>query len=174
MSDLFHEAVPLEYIQRVFAVMVRASQHTFQILTKRPERALQVADVLPWPPNIWMGTSVENALYVHRVHTLRKIGAAVRFLSVEPLLGPIRRLPLEGIHWVIVGGESGPGARPMDAAWVESIRDQCLASEVAFYFKQWGGIQKKRTGRCIAGRTWDEMPKTRRESECQAGLITMA
>ncbi len=175
MSDLFHEGVAAEFIRRIFDVMVRAPQHTFQILTKRPERALELAGGLPWPENVWMGTSVENAMYVHRVLTLRKIeGARVRFLSVEPLLGPIRRLPLEGIHWVIVGGESGPGARAMEAEWVESIREQCLARGVAFFFKQWGGVQKNRTGRCINGRTWDDMPSLVKGSECQANLATMA
>lgn len=159
MSDLFHEGVPTEFVHRVFNVMNECPQHTFQVLTKRPERVLEMHESLPWANNIWMGTSVENAIYVHRIHTLRKVRAKVRFLSCEPLLGPLNRLPLEGIHWVIVGGESGPGARPMEATWVERIRDQCVEKGVAFFFKQWGGVQKKRTGRRLGRRTWDEMPE---------------
>lgn len=159
MSDLFHDAVPLEFIQKVFAVMERCPWHQFQVLTKRPERAVEVAAELPWPSNVWVGTSVENALYTHRAETLRKVPAHVRFLSVEPLLGRIRRLPLEGIHWVIVGGESGPGARPIDPEWVTEIRDRCIRFGVAFFFKQWGGAQKCRTGRELDGRTWDQMPE---------------
>jgi protein gp37 len=158
MSDLFQEGIPLDFIRKVFDVMTQASQHTFQILTKRPEIALKHAEHLPWPANVWMGTSVENALYVHRVRTLQSIPAKVRFLSVEPLLGPIVRLPLSKIHWVIVGGESGPGARPMEATWVRQIRDKCLAMGVPFFFKQWGGTNKKKTGRLLDGRTWDTMP----------------
>ncbi len=158
MSDLFHEEVPLAFIQRIFAVMVEASRHQFQILTKRPEVALEYADELPWPENVWLGVSVENALYTHRVQTLAKIPAKVRFLSVEPLLGPIPRLPLRGVHWVIVGGESGPGARPMKERWVTQIRDRCRASNVPFFFKQWGGVSKSRGGRTLDGRTWDDFP----------------
>lgn len=158
MSDLFHKDVPIEFIQRVFAVMKRASQHQFQVLTKRPEIALAHAEHLPWPENVWLGTSVESALYVHRIRTLRAIPARIRFLSVEPLLGPIPRLPLQGIHWVIVGGESGPGARPMEAEWVRQIRDRCAAQDVPFFFKQWGGVNKKRTGRQLDGCTWNEQP----------------
>ncbi|MCX5689119.1 MAG: phage Gp37/Gp68 family protein [Planctomycetota bacterium] len=158
MSDLFHAKVPVEFIERVFAVMQECRQHTFQVLTKRPERALELADRLPWPTNVWMGTSVENALYVHRVHILSEIPAKVRFLSCEPLLGPLRKLPLAAIHWVIAGGESGPGARPMEAEWVEEIRDQCIEAKVAFFFKQWGGVRKSQTGRTLGGRTWDEVP----------------
>lgn len=173
MSDLFHEKVPLTFIQQVFAVMESCPQHQFQVLTKRPERALELSGELSWPSNVWMGASVENALYVHRVHTLRKIPAAIRFLSVEPLIGPIRKLPLTGIHWVIVGGESGPGARPMEHEWVTDIRDQCTRAGVAFFFKQWGGIRKCDTGRELNGRTWDEMP-TRGESECRVSLSTTA
>ena len=164
MSDLFHADVPVEYIQRVFAVMGECPQHQFQVLTKRPERALELSAQLPWPVNVWMGTSVENALYTHRIKTLREIPAKIRFLSCEPLLGPIARLPLEGIHWVIVGGESGPGARPMEAGWVEQIRDRCVERGVAFFFKQWGGVQKKKAGRILELRTWDEMPPTERHS----------
>lgn len=158
MSDLFHKDVPLEYIQRCFAVMQEASQHTFQVLTKRPERVAELNRDLPWPKNLWMGTSVESADYLDRIRSLQKISAKIRFLSVEPLLGPIPRLPLRRIHWVIVGGESGPGARPMRPEWVRDIRDQCIAKAVAFFFKQWGGVNKKRTGRTLDGRTWDEMP----------------
>jgi protein gp37 len=158
MSDLFHADVPPSFIRSVFEVMEDCQQHTFQVLTKRPERALALASQLPWPKNIWMGTSVENAVYVHRIHTLRRVPAQTRFLSCEPLLGPLNRLPLSGIHWVIAGGESGPGSRTMDPEWVERIRDQCIERGVAFFFKQWGGIQKHKTGRELGGRTWDELP----------------
>ncbi|HEX8342850.1 MAG TPA: phage Gp37/Gp68 family protein [Tepidisphaeraceae bacterium] len=158
MSDLFHPDVPLDYIQRVFAVMNKCPQHTFQVLTKRPEVAAAFSEDLDWTGNIWMGTSVENALVSHRVRSLQEIPAAVRFLSVEPLIGPLPRLPLTGIHWVIVGGESGPGARPMDPQWVRAIRDRCVAQDVPFFFKQWGGVQKKKAGRILDGRPWDEMP----------------
>ncbi len=159
MSDLFHEGVPSEFIRAVFDVMADCSQHTFQVLTKRPERALAMADQLPWPENVWLGTSVETADYVHRVRTLQRLTrTAVRFLSCEPLLGPLRRLPLKGIDWVIVGGESGPGARPMQREWVLQIKRQCRQRDVAFFFKQWGGINKKATGRTLNGRTWDELP----------------
>jgi protein gp37 len=163
MSDLFHKDVPLEHIQRCFAVMQQASQHTFQVLTKRPERVAEIARQLPWPRNVWMGTSVENADYVWRVHELAEVPARIRFLSVEPLLGPIPRLPLSGVHWVIVGGESGPGARPMREEWVLRIRDRCRKFGVPFFFKQWGGVHKSRTGRILDGRTWNEMPTTNGE-----------
>lgn len=159
MSDLFHEGVPLEFIQRVFAVMKECPQHQFQVLTKRPERTLAVAGELEWPENVWMGTSVENAMYLHRVLSLRDVPAAVKFLSCEPLIGPLPKLPLGDIDWVIVGGESGPGARPMERGWVRQIRDRCLAHSVPFFFKQWGGVQKSATGRRLDGRTWDEMPR---------------
>jgi protein gp37 len=158
MSDLFHKDVPVEYIKKVFGVMEQASQHTYQVLTKRPERAGELADQLPWPDNVWMGTSIESIEYVWRARELKNVPAKVRFLSVEPLLGPIARLPLRGIHWVIVGGESGPGARPMEIEWARQIRDQCVAKGVPFFFKQWGGTNKKRAGRMLDGRTWDEMP----------------
>jgi len=164
MSDLFHKDVPSEFVRRVFDVMAECPQHDFQVLTKRPERALELSPLLePWPENVWMGTSVESAIYVHRVRTLRDIPARVRFLSCEPLIGPIPRLPLEGIHWVIVGGESGPGARPMERDWATQIRDRCLTAGVPFFFKQWGGVQKSRTGRRLDRRTWDEMP-------CEVGI----
>jgi protein gp37 len=158
MSDLFHKDVPLDYIKRCFAVMEEASQHTFQVLTKRPERVAEIGADLPWPTNVWMGTSIENADYLWRVRSLREVPAQIRFLSVEPLLGPMPRLPLKGIHWVIVGGESGPGARPMKVEWVRQIREQCVSLGVPFFFKQWGGTNKKRTGRTLDGQTWDEMP----------------
>lgn len=158
MSDLFHKEVPLEFIRRVFDTMERASQHQFQVLTKRPERVAELSSLLPWPSNVWMGTSVENERYTHRIDLLRQSDAQTRFLSLEPLLGPLLKLDLENIHWVIVGGESGPGARAMDAAWVVNIRAQCAAQGVPFFFKQWGGVNKKRTGRLLEGRTWDEMP----------------
>jgi protein gp37 len=159
MSDLFHEDVPLEYISRVFDVMRRAHWHRFQVLTKRADRLAVLDPELAWSENVWMGVSVENAAYVHRIGDLRRTRARVRFLSLEPLLGPLPELDLEGIDWVIVGGESGPGARPMEATWVTELRDQCRSAAVAFFFKQWGGINKKRTGRVLDGRTWDEMPR---------------
>lgn len=158
MSDLFHEDVPDEYVLRVFDVMRRAPQHKFQLLTKRAERMAQLAASIRIPDHVWMGVSVESAKYAERIDELRKVKAKVRFLSVEPLLGPIPRMNLRGIHWVIVGGESGPRARPMEAEWVRTIRDQCIASEVPFFFKQWGGVRKHTTGRMLDGRTWDEMP----------------
>jgi protein gp37 len=158
MSDLFHPQVPFEFIEEVFQVMNDLPQHTFQILTKRPEIAAEYGPHLNWAGNIWMGTSVENALVLHRVRDLCRVKAQVRFLSLEPLLGPLPRLPLRDIHWVIVGGESGPGARPVEERWVRQIRDRCIAQRVPFFFKQWGGVQKKRTGRLLDGRAWDEMP----------------
>ena len=160
MSDLFHKDVPTEFIVRCFSVMAEASQHTFQVLTKRPERAAAMAGMLPWPDNVWMGTSVENADYSTRIELLRKTPAAIRFLSLEPLLGPIPRLSLRGIDWVIVGGESAPGARPVEAEWVVQIRDRCLRYDVPFFFKQWGGVQKSRAGRELDGRAWSQMPIT--------------
>jgi protein gp37 len=159
MSDLFHKDVPLDYIQQAFSVMRMADWHQYQVLTKRAERLEDLSHYLPWAPQIWMGVSIESAGYVERIGHLRKSGACVKFLSLEPLLGPLRKLNLSGIDWVIVGGESGPGARPMDPSWVADIRDQCLRAGVAFFFKQWGGVNKKRTGRTIEGRTWDEMPE---------------
>jgi protein gp37 len=159
MSDLFHEEVPLEFIQNVFQVMRRAHWHTYQILTKRSGRLLELDMQLDWPPHVWMGVTVESADYTHRIDHLRRTRAAVRFLSVEPLLGPIPRLDLGGIHWVVVGGESGPGARPMSPEWVTSVREQCRKASVPFFFKQWGGVNKKKAGRSLEGRTWDEMPE---------------
>jgi protein gp37 len=158
MSDLFHDDVPLPFILKVFSVMNRASWHQFQILTKRAERLAELSARLPWTPNIWMGVSVENAAYTKRMDSLRQTGAFVKFLSIEPLIGPVGRLNLADIDWVIVGGESGPGARGMKRAWVTDIRRQCRAAKVAFFFKQWGGVNKKRTGRMLDGRTYNEMP----------------
>lgn len=164
MSDLFHEAIPVEFIQRLFDVMNRADWHLFQILTKRAERLAELSPLLPWAENIWMGVTVENAGVAGRIDCLRECGAATKFLSLEPLLGPLPDLELSGIDWVIAGGESGPGARPMQAAWVEDIRDQCLSADVPFFFKQWGGVNKKKAGRLLNGRTWDEMPPLRRNA----------
>ncbi len=160
MSDLFHEAVPAEFIARVFDVMNRCPQHTFQVLTKRSFLASTMAPRLRWTPNIWMGTSVEDARVSHRIEHLRRVPAAVRFLSFEPLLGPLGDAELGGIDWVIVGGESGPGARPMQSDWVREIRERCAASGAAFFFKQWGGVNKARSGRVLDGRTWDAMPRS--------------
>lgn len=158
MSDLFHPAVPDDYIHSIFAVMRQASWHTFQVLTKRSERLCQLAQQLTWPPNVWQGVSVENARYLFRVKHLQNVPAAVRFLSVEPLLGPISALPLGGISWVIVGGESGPKHRLVDPLWVREIRDQCIQEGVAFFFKQWGGRRPKSGGRSLDGREWNQMP----------------
>ncbi len=161
MSDLFHHDVPVSFIQDVFTVMAKAHWHTFQVLTKRSSRLRALDALLSWPPNVWMGVSVENERYVDRIDDLRATGAAIKFLSCEPLLGPLPDLNLDGIDWVIVGGESGPGARPMDVHWVRHIRDQCLAAGVPFFFKQWGGTNKKRAGRMLDGRLWNEMPSLR-------------
>ncbi len=158
MSDLFHKDVPLDYIQQVFDVMSRAHWHRFQVLTKRADRLEELSPYLNWAPNIWMGVSVESEKYVDRIDYLRRTGAKTKFLSLEPLLGPLNDLDLSGIDWAIVGGESGFGARPMLVDWVTSIRDQCLDAGVAFFFKQWGGVQKKRNGRTLDNRTWDDMP----------------
>jgi len=158
MSDLFHEEVPLEFIQRVFDVMQQAGWHQFQVLTKRSRRLRDLASELSWPPNVWMGVSIEDDRYVFRADDLRQTPAQIKFLSLEPLIGPVPSLSIEGIDWVIVGGESGPGARPMEETWVTDIRDRCLAAGVPFFFKQWGGFNKKRAGRLLQGRTWDELP----------------
>ena len=152
MSDLFHPDVPVAYIQRVFLVMEKASWHNFQLLTKRSERLLELAHLLPWPENVWIGVSVENSEYAYRINHLRSVPAAVRFLSVEPMLGPINRYSLNEIDWVIVGGESGPRARPMEKEWVIKIRDKCIARGVPFFFKQWGGTRKTKTGRKLEGK----------------------
>ena len=159
MSDLFHKNVPTEFIQKVFRVMHQAHWHTFQVLTKRPERLKQISSKLSWSPNIWMGVSVEMEKFVDRIDDLRKSDAHIKFLSLEPLLGPLPHLDLKYINWVIVGGESGPGARPMDGSWVLDIKKQCSKAKIPFFFKQWGGVWKKRNGRLLQGRTWDQMPK---------------
>lgn len=159
MSDLFHEKVPLEFIQRVFATMRACPQHQFQVLTKRAHRLTELSSSLSWPRNVWMGVSVENQAYAFRAELLREVPAKIRFLSVEPLIGPIPKLPLKGIHWVIVGGESGPGARPMKPEWVTEIHAQCTRAKTPFFFKQWGGVRKHETGRTLNGRTFDEMPR---------------
>ncbi len=158
MSDLFHDDIPLAYIQRVFATMRDCPHHTFQVLTKRGERLAELAPQLPWPSNVWMGVSVEDARVLGRMRDLQRVPAAVRFLSLEPLIGPLDALPLDGIHWVIVGGESGPRARPMRKEWVTSIFRQCRVAGVPFFFKQWGGVRKDLTGRQLNGRTYSEMP----------------
>ncbi len=158
MSDLFHEKVPLDFIQHVFHTMERCPEHTFQILTKRSKRLAELANRLPWPNNVWMGVTVEDSQTIARVYDLQRVPAAVRFLSCEPLIGPIDELALNGIHWVIVGGESGPGARPIKQEWVESILSQCRDVGVPFFFKQWGGVRKGLAGRKLHGRTYDEMP----------------
>jgi protein gp37 len=159
MSDLFHDRVPLDYIQSVFRVMNEADWHQYQVLTKRAERLEAIAGELPWAPHIWMGVSVESKDYLWRIDHLRRTKAQVKFLSIEPLLGPLGKINLCGIDWAIIGGESGPGARPMNEEWVLDIRDQCLRANVAFFFKQWGGVFKKKTGRELEGRTWDQMPE---------------
>ena len=158
MSDLFHEGIPFDYIERVFEVMAAASQHTFQVLTKRHERLAELAADLDWPANIWMGVSVENRRFVKRADYLREVPAAVRFVSAEPLLGPLEGLDLDGIDWLIAGGESGHRHRPVRIDWIRNLRDRCAAEGVAFFFKQWGGRTPKAGGRSLDGRTWDDLP----------------
>ena len=158
MSDLFHKDVPTSYIHRVFEVMREAHWHQFQVLTKRADRLERLAEELTWAPNIWMGVSVENQDYAFRIDHLRQTAAQIKFLSLEPLLGPLPALNLKGIDWVIVGGESGPGARLMEPEWVRDIRNQCHEAKVAFFFKQWGGVHKSKTGRKLDDQTWDGMP----------------
>jgi len=158
MSDLFHESVPLEFILRIFDVMARANWHCYQILTKRVERLGQLDPVLPWQPHIWMGVSVENQDYVHRVDCLRRTHAHVKFISFEPLLGPVNNIDWSGIDWAIVGGESGPGARAMSEEWVLDIRNACRQNGIPFFFKQWGGLNKKKNGRILQGNVYREMP----------------
>jgi protein gp37 len=158
MSDLFHRDVPFDYIRRVFDVMRRAGQHRFQVLTKRSDRLAELASRLEWPSNVWMGVSVESDRHLARIDDLRRTHAAVKFLSLEPLLGPLRSLDLRRIDWVIVGGESGPNARSMDPLWVLDVRDQCVRAGVPFFFKQWGGRNKKAAGRVLQGEVWDQMP----------------
>ena len=159
MSDLFHEDVPLDYIRQIFDVMTRANWHTFQILTKRSERLAELAPLLNWPENVWMGVTVENADCAYRIDDLRDVPSAVRFLSMEPLLSAVEDINLDNIEWVIVGGESGPGSRPIDLDWVRDIRLQCQNADVPFFFKQWGGVNKKKTGRLLDGRIYDAMPR---------------
>lgn len=158
MSDLFHKEVPLSYIKSIFDVMRRCPQHIFQVLTKRSKPLARLSPKLDWPPNVWMGVTVENEHYTYRINDLRHTGAAIKWLSLEPLLGPLNDLNLENIGWAVVGGESGPGARPMDRQWAIDIRRQCRAQSVPFFFKQWGGVNKKRAGRLLDGRKYDEMP----------------
>lgn len=158
MSDIFHEGVSLSFIKKVFRVIEQTPHHTYQVLTKRSDRLLELSDSLTWPKNLWMGVSVENRKHKYRIHHLRKTGAQVKFLSLEPLLGPLGKTDLRKIDWVIAGGESGPNARPIEEKWVRNIRDECVAKGVAFHFKQWGGINKKKTGRELDGRIWDEKP----------------
>jgi protein gp37 len=159
MSDLFHKDVPVSYIRQVFEVMADTPQHTYQVLTKRSKRLAEIGQRLDWPPNVWMGVSVESSKYRFRLDHLRQVDAAVRFVSAEPLLGPLEGLDLEGIHWLIAGGESGPRARPMDPEWVVDLRDQCSAVDVPFFFKQWGGRTPKAGGRELDGSTYDGMPE---------------
>lgn len=160
MSDLFHRDVSAEFVARAFDVMAKASWHTFQILTKRAKRLASFAPKLPWPPNVWMGVTIEAQEYAWRADCLREVPAAVRFLSLEPLLGPIAELDLSGVDWVILGGESGPRARAMKAEWARSVRDQCLSAGVPFFFKQWGGVHRRAAGRRLDGRLWEEYPRS--------------
>ena len=159
MSDLFHKSVPASFIESVFDVMNRAPRHTFQVLTKRPGRAALLGSRLNWTSNIWLGASIESEKWLGRLAPLSATGARTKFLSLEPLLGPLPALNLTEVDWVVVGGESGPGARPMEADWVREIRDNCVNSGTPFFFKQWGGVFKKKTGRVLDDRTWDEMPE---------------
>jgi protein gp37 len=173
MSDLFHEEVPAEYISRVFDVMHRAAWHNYQVLTKRSARLLELDPVLQWAPHIWLGVSVESDEYLERIAHLRRTHAHVKFLSLEPLLSALTKLNLQGIDWVIAGGESGPNARPINEEWVREIRDRCIREGVAFFFKQWGGVRKSRTGRVLDGRTWDDMP-VRSDSRRSDRLVVLA
>ena len=175
MSDLFHRKVPKAFIKKVFDVMNRSSVHTFQVLTKRADRLAELSDELEWGRNIWMGVSVENENYKDRIDCLRYTEASVKFISFEPLIGPIGRVNLKNIDWAIVGGESGPGARYISPEWVEDIKDQCLKQNVPFFFKQWGGVNKKKNGRLLNGRTWDEVPQIEKtpseDKACQLHLV---
>ena len=174
MSDLFHARIPAEFVRKVFEVMAATPRHTYQILTKRARRLSRLAPQLPWPSNVWMGVSVEDDSQLDRVHWLRTVPAAVRFVSAEPLLGPLEGIDLTGIDWLIAGGESGRDARPMDPAWVRELRDKCLADGVAFFFKQWGGHTPKAGGRLLDGQTWDERPAPARTDIGTAPLISQA
>jgi protein gp37 len=171
MSDLFHEEVPDDFIRRVFDVMVKTDRHVYQVLTKRPERALALASKLPWPRNVWLGATVENALCIGRIEKLRQVNAELRFLSLEPLLGPLSEINLEGIGWVIVGGESGPGARVMRKEWALEVRDICRKAGVPFFFKQWGGVNKKKNGRRLDGRLYSEMPEALNKTSPQLAFV---
>jgi protein gp37 len=174
MSDLFHEDIPLSFIERIFQTINDTPRHTFQILTKRAERLVELAPNLTWPNNLWMGVTVESGKYIERIDLLRKVEASVRFLSIEPMIGPVHRMDLQGIDWVIVGGESGPGSRTIEEGWVEDVRDQCMAGNTPFFFKQWGGFNKKKSGRLLAGREWNEYPKVpTMETEMRTELISM-
>ncbi|MBD0380474.1 DUF5131 family protein [Paenibacillus sedimenti] len=159
MSDLFHEAMSEQFIEKVFDVMNKTPMHTYQILTKRPERAARLANQFIWTDNIWLGTSVEDSRVINRIDVLRQVPSRVRFLSCEPLIGPLENVNLQDIHWVIAGGESGPGARPIDASWVRLLLNQCQVAEIPFFFKQWGGVMKHRNGRLLDGREWNEFPE---------------
>jgi protein gp37 len=174
MSDLFHKDIPDEYIHQVFDVMGRADWHIFQVLTKRSSRMASLGQSLPWKPNIWAGVSIESDQVVSRAEHLRRVPAHVRFISAEPLLGPLPNLNLDDIHWLISGGESGPGARPIDVEWVRDLRDRCNDQEVSFFHKQWGGRTPKTGGRDLDGRTWDEMPQILRSSTGADKLILVA
>jgi len=174
MSDLFHDDIPEDYVARVFAVMRTAAWHQFQVLTKRADRLAALGPRLGIPDNVWIGVSVESADYKWRIDKLRSVPARVRFLSVEPLLGPLGDVALDGVHWVIVGGESGPGARPMSPVWVRAVREQCARGGVPFFFKQWGGVHKARAGRELDGRTWDEMPSAGLPGSAPGGLRVVA
>jgi protein gp37 len=158
MSDLFHQDVPVSFIKKTFTVMHKAYWHQFQVLTKRADRLSELSGDIEWTSNIWMGVSVESRDYIYRIDHLRNTRAHIKFLSIEPLLGPLGKINLDGIDWVIVGGESGPGARPMDPQWVVEIRNQCTEAGVPFFFKQWGGVRKKKAGRVLEGKTWSQMP----------------
>jgi len=172
MSDLFQEEVPLDFIKSVFDTMERTPHHVYQILTKRSKRLKEVANELPWPFNVWMGVSVEDARVLHRIFDLQEIPSKVRFLSCEPLIGPLENLPLKGIDWVIVGGESGPKSRPMKEDWAQSILKQCRKANVAFFFKQWGGIRKDLAGRKLNGQTYDEIPLHKHQLKTQFALFS--
>jgi len=163
MTDLFHKDVPLEYLKQIFETMSKANWHIFQILTKRADRLAELAEHLPWPENVWMGVTVESSKEVDRISKLQQIPAAVKFLSMEPLLGPIQQFPCDGIDWIIVGGESGPRSRPIEKRWIIEIRNQCLKNDISFFFKQWGGTNKKKTGRQLEGKFWEEYPRQKDE-----------
>lgn len=171
MSDLFHARVPTSFVQQVFQVMAETPRHTYQLLTKRPQRAARLAGQLMWPDNVWLGTTVESADHVGRLDDLRRVPAAIRFVSAEPLLTPLPELDLTGIDWLIAGGESGPGHRPLEEEWLLSLRDQCAAAGTAFFFKQWGGVRAKSGGRLLDGRTWDGMPSLQSNRVHKAGTM---